>query len=90
MVERGYSHFLTDVYEGEPHSPLEFHTRVLGFRRVGTHRFGDLNCSRLRIILVLDVHDAHRRLKQKNNKVFREVGEALHDLFEPEAEALTA
>lgn len=92
MVERGYSHLLTDVYEGEPHSPLDFHTRVLGFRRVGTHRFGDLNCSHLRIILVLDVQDAYRRLKQKNNKVFREVGDALRDLFEPahDAAALTA
>ena len=47
VVSRGYTHFLTDVFEDDPHSPYEFHTRVLGFERIGTHRYGELVEARL-------------------------------------------
>ena len=32
LVLRGYTHLVTDVFEGERHSPLDFHVRVLGAR----------------------------------------------------------
>jgi hypothetical protein len=82
VVDRGYTHFITDVYEGDPHSPLQFHTRVLGFERIGTHRFGELDCDALRIILILDLARAYRRAKDKRNKMFRELAAGLHDKFE--------
>ena len=31
MVTRGYTHVITDVFEDDTHSPLGFHTRVMGF-----------------------------------------------------------
>jgi len=37
VVERDYTHFITDVFEGEANSPFNFHTRVLGFEVVGKH-----------------------------------------------------
>ena len=55
VIERDYTHFITDVFEGEKHSPLNFHTRVLGFEVIGKHLFGELNCSSTRIILTLDI-----------------------------------
>jgi len=82
VVDRGYTHFITDVYEGDPHSPLKFHTRVLGFERIGTHRFGELDCDCLRIILILDLARAYRRAKDKRNKMFRELAAGLHEKFE--------
>jgi hypothetical protein len=82
VVERGYSHFITDVYEGERHSPLAFHTKVLGFERIGTHRYGELNCSYRRVILVLDIVRAYRRMKRTENKVFRELTAGIHDKLE--------
>lgn len=82
VVSRGYTHFLTDVFEDDPHSPYHFHTRVLGFERIGTHRFGELACASTRIILILDIARAYRRLKKKENKVFKELGEGLGELVE--------
>jgi hypothetical protein len=82
VVERGYTHFLTDVFEDDPHSPLQFHTRVLGFERIGTHRTGELACASMRIILMLDIGRAYQRLKRRRNKVFRELGEGLRDAIE--------
>ena len=63
VVGRGYTHFLTDVFENDPHSPLRFHTQVLGFERIGTHRHGELACASARIILILDIARAYQRLK---------------------------
>jgi hypothetical protein len=83
VVERGYTHFLTDVFESDPHSPLKFHTQVLGFKRLGTHRIGDLSCDSLRILLILDIAAAYHRMKRQPNKVFKELGEGLSDLLEP-------
>lgn len=81
-VERGYTHFLTDVFESDPHSPLQFHTQVLGFERIGTHRTGELACASVRIILILDIYRAYYRLKQQKNKIFKELGEGLREIVE--------
>ena len=90
VVSRGYTHFLTDVFEDDPHSPLNFHTRVLGFERIGTHRYGELACASTRIILILDIARAYRQLEKKENKVFKELGEGLADLVETRLLAPTA
>lgn len=71
MVMRGYSHVITDVFEDDPHSPLGFHTRVMGFMPVATHDHGELNCSSRRVTLVLDLKSSYRRLKAKGNWVYR-------------------
>lgn len=71
VVERDYTHFLTDVFEGDPHSPLKFHTRILGFEIIGTHLHGELNCSLTRIILTLDILKAYKRIKERRNKIYR-------------------
>lgn len=90
VVQRGYTHFVTDVFENDPHSPLRFHTQVLGFERIGTHRYGELACASARIILILDIARAYQRLKKRENKVFKEVGEGLRDLMEGRRLAPTA
>ncbi len=77
VVERGYTHFLTDVFEDDPHSPLRFHTQVLGFERIATHRYGELACASSRILLILDIARAYKRLKERDNKVWRELGEGI-------------
>ena len=82
VASRGYTHFLTDVFEDDPHSPLGFHTRVLGFERIGTHRHGELSCASSRIILILDIVRACRRLEKRQNKVFRELAQGVRDLLE--------
>lgn len=82
VLERRYTHFLTDVYESDPHSPYGFHTRVLGFQRIGTHRFGELNCDSLRIILVLDIVRACRQVAAKKDRIYRELVTGLEPLFE--------
>lgn len=82
VVSRGYTHFLTDVFEDDPHSPYQFHTRVLGFERIGTHRHGELACASTRIILILDIARAYRQLQKKENKVFKELGEGLGEMLE--------
>lgn len=81
VVERGYTHFITDVFDGDPHSPLTFHTNVLGFERIGTHRFGELQCSHTRIILLLDLVRAYERFRRRPHWVYREFTEGLHDAF---------
>jgi ribosomal protein S18 acetylase RimI-like enzyme len=81
-VARGYTHFVTDVFEDDPHSPLGFHTRVMGFFPVATHEVGELACSSRRITLVLDLRAAYKRLKARGNFMFRYLtgrwDEALH------------
>ncbi|HXU31296.1 MAG TPA: GNAT family N-acetyltransferase [Thermoanaerobaculia bacterium] len=79
VVERGYTHFLTDVFESDPHSPLGFHTRVLGFERIGTHRRGELACESVRVLLILDIARAYRRLKVRGNRIFRQVASGLDE-----------
>jgi hypothetical protein len=82
VAERGYTHFITDVFESDPHSPLQFHTRVLGFERIGSHRFGELACDSRRIILVLDIARAYLDLARRKDRVFREVTAGAQDLLE--------
>jgi hypothetical protein len=70
VVERDYTHFITDVFENEPHSPFHFHTRVLGFQVIGRHIHGDLHCSCTRIILTLDIMKAYERVKNQRNRIY--------------------
>jgi hypothetical protein len=85
MVARGYTHVITDVFEDDPHSPLGFHTRVMGFRPVATHDRGELNCRSRRITLLLDLDATYRRLKARGNWIYRYLTarwpDALHRRF---------
>jgi hypothetical protein len=82
VVERGYTHFLTSVFADDPHSPLGFHTRVLGFERIGSHRTGELACASMRVLMILDIARSYQRLKLRRNKVFRELGDGVRDIME--------
>jgi len=82
VVERDYTHFITDVFEGEEHSPLNFHTRVLGFEVIGSHLYGELNCSSTRIILTLDIIKLYNRVKDSRSKIYQELTGELRGLFE--------
>ncbi len=82
VIERDYTHFITDVFEGEKHSPLNFHTRVLGFEVIGKHLFGDLNCSSTRIILTLDILKVYGRIRNSRSKVYRELTEGIRGILE--------
>lgn len=82
VVERDYTHFITDVFENEPNSPYKFHTRILGFEVIGKHLYGDLNCSCTRIILTLDILKNYRRLKAQKNKIFNKLTYGIKDVFE--------
>ncbi len=81
VVERGYTHFITDVFEGEEHSPLNFHTRVLGFEVIGRHLFGELNCSSTRIILTLDILKLYNRVKDSRSRIYQELTGGLQVAF---------
>ena len=70
-VERGFTHYITDVFENDPHSPYGFHTRVMGFDPVATHDQGELQCASRRITMVLDLKAAYRRLRQRKGWIFR-------------------
>ena len=69
VVERGYTHLFTVVFEDDPHSPYRFHTRVLGFERIGTHQRGELACASRRILLVLDIARAWERLRSRRARL---------------------
>lgn len=70
-LERGFTHYITDVFENDPHSPYGFHTRVMGFAPVATHEHGELSCQSRRITLILDLKAAYRRLRLSNSWIFR-------------------
>jgi len=70
-VEREYTFYVTDIFEGEEHSPYEFHTRVMGFKPVATHDVGELNCPNRRITMILDIKEAYNRIRQKQKWIFR-------------------
>jgi ribosomal protein S18 acetylase RimI-like enzyme len=70
-LERGFTHYITDVFEGEQHSPYKFHSRVMGFQVVATHETGELNCPCRRITMLLDLKQTYLRLRLTNNWVFR-------------------
>jgi N-acyl-L-homoserine lactone synthetase len=77
-LERGASHLLTAVFEGETHSPLDFHVRQLGFERIGSHERGELNCANRRILLRLDLRRAFERLGRRRG-VAAEVARGLEE-----------
>ncbi len=77
VVERDYTHFITDVFENEPNSPLDFHTKILGFEVIGTHLHGELNCSLTRIILTLDILKAYQRLRERKNRIYWSLTEGI-------------
>jgi hypothetical protein len=70
-VEREFSHYITDVFEGERHSPYEFHTRVMGFQLIATHDTGELNCPNRRLTMLLDIRSAYHRLREEKSWAFR-------------------
>lgn len=70
-LERGFTHYITDIFEGEVHSPYQFHTRVMGFIPVATHDVGELNCPNRRITMVLDLADCYHRTKKNGGWIFR-------------------
>jgi hypothetical protein len=70
-VERGFTHYITDVFENDPHSPYGFHTRVMGFAPVATHDHGELNCRSRRITLILDLKAAYQHLRHRQSWIFR-------------------
>jgi hypothetical protein len=72
-VARGFTHFVTDVFEDDPHSPYGFHTRVIGFHPVATHDVGELQSRSRRITLVLDLRAAYQRLRARGNWMFRQL-----------------
>jgi hypothetical protein len=71
VVARSYTQLVTDVFEGDPHSPFRFHTRIVGFRPVATHEAGELRFKGRRITLVLDIKVAYRSLKARGTWFFR-------------------
>jgi hypothetical protein len=73
---------VTDVFEGDPHSPYEFHTRVLGFEEIGFHTHGELKTDRRRIILVLDIDRAYIRMRARGGRFYRTFTEGYRDLLE--------
>lgn len=68
---RKFTHYITDVFEGERHSPYHFHTRVLGFEVIATHDFGELNCPNRRLTLVINIRNGYRRLSQRSKWLYR-------------------
>ena len=82
VVQRDYTHLLTDVFEGDPHSPLNFHTRVIGFQRIGTHTHGEMKTQRKRIILALDIDQAYLKMRARGGRVFQEFTEGVRHLLE--------
>jgi len=67
-IRREYTHYITDVFEGEVNSPYDFHTSVIGFQPVATHEAGELDCPHRRITLVLNLKEAYQRLRQTKRK----------------------
>ena len=84
-VERQFSHYITDVFEGEKHSPYEFHTRVMGFQLIATHDTGELNCPNRRLTMLLDIRSAYWRLRAEKSWAFRYLTEGweprLHEMM---------
>lgn len=84
-IARGYTHYVTDVFEDDPHSPYGFHTRIMGFFPVATHEIGELACRSRRITLVLDLRASYKRLRAQGNWIYRYLtsqwDDALHQLM---------
>ncbi|MEM9552897.1 MAG: GNAT family N-acetyltransferase [Acidobacteriota bacterium] len=78
-VERNFTHFITDVFEGDPNSPFDFHRRILGFQIVATHDAGELHTQFRRITMLLDLREALLRLRSGNNWIFRYITQGWSD-----------
>lgn len=76
-VNRGFTHYVTDVFEGEEHSPLAFHRKVLGFQPVATHDHGEIDVAYRRITMLLDFAEAYRQFKKRNTFIHRFIAEGL-------------
>jgi len=87
VVGRGVTHLITAVFEDDPHSPYRFHTRQLGFERIGTHRRGELACASRRILLVLDIARSLERLAGRRTSVATGLGRGLGERLGPSPEA---
>jgi hypothetical protein len=70
-IIRGYSHYITDIFENEEHNPYLFHTRVMGFQPVATHNVGELSCLNRRITMLLNIKQAYKRLKKNGSWIYR-------------------
>ena len=86
-VQRSYTHYVTDIFEGEQHSPYLFHTRVMGFVPVASRSEGELNCKHRRITLLMDLAKSYNQLKKANHRLFDILTEGwdeeMHERFEP-------
>lgn len=71
LVARGCKKLVTDVFEDDAHSPLGFHTRIIGFRPIATHEVGELRHKGRRITLLLDMKTSYKALKSRGNWFFR-------------------
>ncbi|HVN75924.1 MAG TPA: hypothetical protein VMT19_06380 [Thermoanaerobaculaceae bacterium] len=78
-LERRYTHLVTDVFEDDPNSPYEFHSRVLGFQPVATHDHGEVAVRGRRITMLLDIRRAYERLRSRRNWMFRFITEGWDD-----------
>ena len=78
-VERGFTHFITDVFETDPNTPMKFHQRILGFQTVATHSVGELGHMGRRITMLLDLKASFRRLRVANNWIYRYVTQGWND-----------
>ncbi len=90
VVAREYTHFITDVFEGEVNSPLRFHTRVLGFEVVGSHLHGELNCRLTRIILTLDILKAYKQLTMRKNRIAHLLTDGIREILEQKVKSRAA
>lgn len=71
IVIRGCTQVVTDVFENDPHSPLGFHTRIVGFKAVATHEIGELRHAGRRITLLLNLKLAYATWRASGNRFFR-------------------
>lgn len=71
IVLRGCTQLVTDVFENDPHSPLGFHTRIIGFKPIATHEIGELRHKGRRITLLLNLKLGYRSLRARGNRFFR-------------------
>ncbi|MEM1206229.1 MAG: GNAT family N-acetyltransferase [Acidobacteriota bacterium] len=78
-VERGFTHFITDVFDADPNSPYQFHRRILGFETVATHEVGELKMKSKRITMLLDLKAAFQRLRTGRSWIFRYITEGWND-----------
>lgn len=78
-LQRDFTHYVTDVFEGEEHSPYQFHTRVLGFRPVAVHQTGEMDCLHRRITLILNLKEAYQRLRASKNRLYTLIADGLSE-----------